>query len=204
MGARTFLALALLASCVAGCHPKVPDRATPRGTYAAYIDARERHDFQAIYRMMVTPIQSQVEKTHANFREAARLVEANYPLAMQKQPLADLGPEALRGAPDPAAYFAELVRMGGAAMELSMAERWSAEVKTVREDPPGSGKFLVSPMSGSVVELAREEDGLVHMVPTRKDQAVIQREYTRSLDRLESVRNAVEVFRGARRAPDAP
>lgn len=196
--------LALSALPAAGCKPKVEDRATPRGTYAAYIEARERGDFQAIFRMMVTPIQAQVVKTHANFREAARLVETGYPAAMRKQALADLGPAEVRDAGDPPAYFAALCRLGGAALELSIAERWSAEVKTVREDPPGSGKYVVSPMSGSVVELAREEDGLVHMVPARKDLAVIQREYTRSLDRLEAVRKAVDAFRGAARAPSAP
>lgn len=115
---------------------------------------------------------------------------------MRQQALADLGPAEVREAQAPADYYAALCRLGSSGMEvsLSVAERWSAEVKTIREDPPGSGKYLVSPMSGAVVELFREEDGRVHMVPARRDLSLIGREYTRSFERLEAVRDALKTM----------
>jgi len=188
------------------CHSKIPDLKTPKGTYAAYREARERGDFQAIYTLLVTQVREQLGVTHQNLRDAARLIETSYPAAMKKQALADLGPEDVRRAPDPASYYAALCRLSAAGMEvsMSMAERWSAEVKTVREDPPGSGKYLVSPMSGAVVELFREEDGKVHMVPARKDLSLIGREYTRSFERLEAVREAVKTFHSPAEAAANP
>jgi len=198
--AATILAMAVAAP---GCKSKVPDLKTPSGTYSAYREAREAGDFQRIYSLLVTQVREQVAQAQQNFREATRLVEAHYPMAMRKQALADLGPEEVRSAPDPASYYAALCRLGAAGSEIpmSMAERWSAEVKTIREDPPGSGKYLVSPMSGSVVELFREEDGKVHMVPARKDLSLIGREYTRSFERLEAVREAVKTFQAPPAAP---
>jgi len=186
-----------LVAAAAGCRTRVPDLNTPSGTYAAYREAREREDFQAIYDLLVTQVREQIAVIHRNVRESARLVETGYPVAMRTQALADLGPEAVRSAATPAAYYAELCRIGETAgdLSMSMAARWSAEVKTIREDPPGSGKYLVSPMSGAVVELFREEDGRVHMVPARKDLSLIGREYTRSFERLEAVREGIRSFK---------
>ncbi len=203
------LRLALLASALVaaatGCRSREPDQNTPSGTYAAYREARERGDFQAIYDLLVTQVREQIAVIHRNVREASRLIETGYPVAMKAQALADLGPEPVRNAATPAAYYAELCRISEANQDvsLSMAARWSAEVKTIREDPPGSGKYVVSPMSGAVVELFREEDGRVHMVPARKDLSLIGREYTRSFERLEAVREGIKTFRSpdSRTAP---
>jgi hypothetical protein len=59
-------------------------------------------------------------------------------------------------------------------------------------------------MSGAVVELFREEDGKVHMVPARKDLSLIGREYTRSFERLEAVREAVKTFHSPAEAAANP
>jgi len=194
---RRALVIALLA--LAACSPKQPDLTKAEGTYLAWREAEDRGDYRAIYPLLVSPVRDQIRKTFENLQEAQALVARHYPPPLQRQALEDLAPREMREARDPAALYEAMIRRDGRLPELATSattRRWLAEVRSLEENPPGTGRFQLIPMSGAKVELVREEDGIVHMVPSPGDLEKIRAHHVRSLDRLASIRQAAEVLRG--------
>lgn len=188
-----------LVAILTACSPKAPDLTKPQGTYLAWREAEDRGDFRAIFPLLVFPVREQIRKTFEHLQEAQALIARHYPPPLQRQALEDLAPREMREARDPAALYEAMIRRDGRLPELATSattRRWLAEVRTIEEKPPGTGRYELVPMSGAKVELVREEDGLVHMVPSPGDLDKIRGQHVRALDRLASIRQAVEVLRG--------
>lgn len=200
MHQTTRLAFLVSGLSILSCSANGPDLSTPSGTYLAWREAEDRGDYRAIFQLMVSPVREQIRKTYENLQEAQQLVRRHYPVALQRQALEDLAPREMREAPDPASLYAAMVlHKNGKALDLvasSTTRRWLAEVRTIVENPPGTGRYELVPMSGAKVELVREEDGQVHMVPSDSDLVQIRAHHVRSLDRLASIRQGAEVLRG--------
>lgn len=188
-----------LLAILGACSSSGPDLTKPGGTYLAWREAEDRGDFRAIFPLLVTPVRDQIRKTFENLQEGQALIARHYPPPLQRQALEDLAPREMREARDPAALYEAMIRRDGRLPELATSattRRWLAEVRSIEEKPPGTGRYELIPMSGAKVELVREEDGLVHMVPSPGDLEKIRGHHVRSLDRLAAIRQAAEVLRG--------
>jgi len=184
---------------LAACSSREPDLTKPSGTYLAWREAEDRGDYRTIFQLLVSPVREQIRKTFENLQESQALIAKHYPVPLQRQALEDLAPPEMREARDPAALYEAMIRRDGRFPELitgATTRRWLAEVRTIEEKPPGTGRYELVPMSGAKVELVREEDGKVHMVPSPGDLEKIRGHHVRSLDRLASIRQAAEVLRG--------
>lgn len=188
-----FLALVLLV-LAPGCGRKEADRTTPIGAYQAYQASTRSGRFEELYPLLVRDLQESIAKTHANVRRTAELVKTGYPPALRTQALADLGPAEVREAKTPQAFLAAMMRSAG--YEPSpMPNRLSSKLKRLEEKPEGSGRFLITTLAGSIIEMVRGGDGLFYMVPEDGDVKLLHREYLKSLDRLAAAEQAVKAFR---------
>jgi hypothetical protein len=177
-------------------HPA--DRTTVKGAYAQYVAIAEKGNYEAMYPMLVKDVQAQIATTHANFREAAALVQSGYPMALRGQALADIGAPEVRQAADPAHYFGARIAAAGHT-GMSIVDRMGSRLKKIEqkiEQKVPTGRYTVYTVSGATLEFVQGGDGLFYLVPDPRDVQQLHHEFLRSIETLDATRKAVQTFSG--------
>ena len=185
-----------LVAPAAGCRDRKADLSTVKGAFAAFVSIADRGAYNELYPILVKDVQAKIATTHDNVHKAVALIAQHYPPALRQQALADLGPDEVRNAADPAAHYGALVK-GAGHVAMSVEQKMSSRLKRVDERPEGSGHFVVTTVSGASLEFTRGGDGLFYWVPDPKDVKEIHRQYLLSIERLAAVNDAVKTFAGA-------
>ncbi|MBM4398693.1 MAG: hypothetical protein FJ087_23780 [Deltaproteobacteria bacterium] len=171
----------------------VPDLTTVKGAFAAFVAVADKGDYQALYPMLVRDIRDKIDETHANVRRAGEVIERSYPPALKQQALQELGPEAVRRAPDPAHWFGARVGATGK-VAANLQEKMSSRLKRIEEKPEGSGHFVVTTVSGATLEFVRGGDGRFSLVPDPADVQQLHYEYLKSIESLNAAMKAARTF----------
>jgi hypothetical protein len=188
------LAAALVALASAGCERKAHDLTTVKGAYAAYLDVAESGRYEEMYPLLVPDLQKRIAMTHANIRKAQELVDRHYPPELRRQALSDIGPEPVRRAATPAAYFAARVGESGR-RALSVGEKLGSRIKRIEEKSKNSGHFQVVTVSGATLEFYQGPTGF-SVVLDPDDIEGVNREFYRSMAVLTSVQDLVKTLSG--------
>lgn len=170
-----------------------PDRTTVKGAFAAFVAIQDKGNFEALYPMIAKETRDQIAETFSNIRKAAEIIERTYPHALKSQALADLGPEEVRNARDPAHYLAARIGASGR-VGASVQQKLSSRLKRIEEKPEGSGRFVVTTVSGASLEFVRGGDGLFQLVMDPDDVQQIHYEYLKSIEALNAATKAARTF----------
>jgi len=188
------MAAMLAASVSTGCQRKVHDLTTVRGAYAAYVEVAESGRYEEMFPLLVPELQQQIATTHANLRTTRELIERYYPPELKRQALADIGPEKVRLAATPAAYFAARVDESHR-YALSLGEKLGSLIKRIDEIPKDSGRFQVVTVSGAKLDFYKGPTR-VSVVLSKDDIEGILRESRRSAEMLANVQSLVKTLSG--------
>lgn len=162
-----------------------------RGAFSAFMKYMKSGDYVHLFQMMERTLREKVERTWENTRETKELILKYYPMALQSQALADLGPPPIRDAGSPEEFFAGIVGIQGRT-PLSTAEVVSARLKKIEEKKDGI--YVVSTVAGAKVEFIKGGDELYYWVPERSDAQVLHLAYLKSVERLAATKEAVKAF----------
>ena len=91
-----------LVAPAAGCRDRKADLSTVKGAFAAFVSIADRGAYNELYPILVKDVQAKIATTHDNVHKAVALIAQHYPPALRQQALADLGPDEVRNAADPA------------------------------------------------------------------------------------------------------
>jgi hypothetical protein len=175
------------------CRQASSDRTSPEEAYTYYQELLSKGDYEGIYWLLPKEVRDQIDKSHANTREAVRLVEKEYPLVLKAEALSQIGPEDQRNAETPARFFSALIGDAGIKRtRLSATSRLALNVRKVQKTPMGT--YEVQTVGGQRVEFTRGADGVFYLVPDKNDMAVIMAQLRKSIEVLEKTKENVRSF----------
>jgi len=182
--------LCVLFFALANCRKATTDTSSPEKAFAYYQELLSKGDYEGIYGLLVKEAREQVDKCYENIKEAIRLVENEYPLALRSQALQQIGTEELRNANSPAAFFVALIlSTGRKPPRLTASGRLALNIRKVQKTAMGT--YEVQTVGGHKVEFAQGADGLFYLVPDKSDMAVLRAQLIRSIEVLESIKRNV-------------
>ena len=142
---------------------------------------------------MIPEVKDNITKTWSVNRKTAMLIESHIPPALKQNFLAEIGPEKIRNAPNPAAYFAALMR---SAYPLSLVpgdSRHSIENAISRTERAGedSRNFVIITTAGKRVHVDLGPDNAYGVVPTKNQRKLFNTNITSANGLLHDVKSIV-------------
>jgi hypothetical protein len=187
----TTLAVVILVAGFTACGPMAPDTSTALGAYDVYRAAVDRGAWEEVFPLLVPEVKDKITKTWEINKKTALLIENSLPAPLKMNFIAEIGPEPIRNAGTPGAYFAATVNSSRRIVN-SQVQSISSVVSTMREEPKGSGRWTILPLSGQPVNVIYCEDGNYHIVPDPQDLKQIKNAFVEANDRYARIRQVID------------
>lgn len=187
----TLATIVIVSTGLLACGPQPPDTSTALGAYDVYRSAVDRGAWEEVFPLLVPEVKDKITKTWEINKKTAQLIEKSLPAPLKMNFVSEIGPEPMRNAATPGAYFAATVSSSRRIVN-SQVQSISSVVSTMREEPKGSGRWTILPLSGQPVDVVYCEDGNYHIVPDPQDLKQIKNAFVEANDRYARVRQVVD------------
>lgn len=185
------LVVSAIALGLGACRTEVPEPTNIRNAFARHVALEASGDYETDFFLLVQEARDRITRTHENVRRCREIIESRYPPDLRAQALANLGPPEVREAPTPQRFYAALMR-GSNRPTLTVTDRLKAKIRRIEESKYGT--TVVTTVSGERSEWLQAGDGRFYRVPNEQETALIQREFLRSVEVLETTQAAARTF----------